>query len=101
MRAVAIPVVQHPAWIEVDLVQLAHNLCILKEMAAPARLALAVKANAYGHGLVEVGQCAQRAGIDRLCIAHWQEALALREAGIEVPILLLGAVAEQTMESLI
>jgi len=49
-----------------------------------------VKANAYGHGLFEVSQAAEKAGIARLCVARLEEALALRDAGIHAPILVLG-----------
>ena len=49
-----------------------------------------VKANAYGHGLVEISRAAVEAGVSRLCVARIEEALRLREAGIQIPILVLG-----------
>jgi len=49
-----------------------------------------VKANAYGHGLFEVAKAAEKAGIARLCVARLEEAVALRDAGILAPILVLG-----------
>lgn len=48
-----------------------------------------VKADAYGHGLVPVARALEAAGADGLCVAAFDEALALRGAGIEIPILVL------------
>lgn len=49
-----------------------------------------IKANAYGHGLVEVARTAAKAGAVRLCVARFEEALQLRQAGVESPLLVLG-----------
>lgn len=51
---------------------------------------VAVKANGYGHGAVEVAKAAIEAGINQLAVAFVDEAIELREAGINVPILILG-----------
>lgn len=48
-----------------------------------------VKGNAYGHGAIEIAQALEDAGVDGLCVATIDEALALRRAGMEVPILVL------------
>jgi alanine racemase len=49
-----------------------------------------VKANAYGHGLIEVSRAAAAAGVGRLCVARIEEALRIRDAGMDVPILVMG-----------
>ncbi|MGR5914193.1 alanine racemase [Bacillus pacificus] len=62
----------------------------------------AVKANGYGHGAVEVAKAAIEAGINQLTVAFVDEAIELREAGINVPILILGytsvAAAEEAIQ---
>ena len=57
---------------------------------ARPRICLAVKANAYGHGIVEVGRTAAGAGVECLAVATTDEAVELREAGLLLPILLYG-----------
>ncbi len=51
-----------------------------------------VKANAYGHGLVPVARHLQAQGVDQLGVAFVEEGIALRQAGIRVPILVLGGI---------
>jgi alanine racemase len=70
----------------VDLSAIKHNVELLKKTAGTKLLAV-VKADAYGHGLVPVAKAAISAGADYLGVALLEEAIALREAGIEVPIL--------------
>ncbi|HEY8525965.1 MAG TPA: alanine racemase [Acidimicrobiales bacterium] len=77
------------AWAEIDLGAVAHNVTTLRRMVAPARLCAVVKANGYGHGAAPVGRAALEAGADWLAVAQVDEAVALRDAGIEAPILLL------------
>jgi alanine racemase len=70
----------------VDLSAIKHNVELLKKTAGTKLLAV-VKADAYGHGLVPVAKAAISAGADYLGVALLEEAIALREAGIEAPIL--------------
>jgi alanine racemase len=70
----------------VDLSAIKHNVGLLKKTAGTKLLAV-VKADAYGHGLVPVAKAAISAGADYLGVALLEEAIALREAGIEAPIL--------------
>jgi len=70
----------------VDLSAIKHNVELLKRTAGTKLLAV-VKADAYGHGLVPVAKAAVSAGADYLGVALLEEAIALREAGIETPIL--------------
>lgn len=60
-----------------------------------------VKANAYGHGLVEISQRLEEKGIDSLGVAYIEEAILLRESGVKKPILVLGAVIEDQIEKYI
>jgi alanine racemase len=70
----------------VDLSAIKHNVELLKK-AAGTKLLAVVKADAYGHGLIPVAQAALSAGADYLGVALLEEAIALREAGIDAPIL--------------
>ena len=80
----------HRAWIEIDHEALVANLAAIRAMAGEARTVIAVvKANAYGHGAVEVSRTLLRHGVERLAVATLSEGLALRAAGIEAPILVL------------
>jgi alanine racemase len=74
---------------EVDLDAVAHNVCSLGELVAPAALCAVVKADGYGHGAIAVGQAALEAGAGWLGVALVEEGAVLRRAGIEAPILLL------------
>lgn len=80
-----------PCWVEVNLDNLAHNLRRLRRDLHPTtRLMAVVKADAYGHGAVEVARAALAAGADYLGVAILDEALQLRHSGIAAPILVLG-----------
>lgn len=82
--------ISRPAWIEIDLAALAHNVGVLRRVVRPeAEICAIVKANAYGHGDVEVAATALRAGATRLGVILVDEGVRLREAGITAPILLL------------
>ena len=78
-----------PTWAEVDLGAVAHNVALLVERAAPAEVCAVVKADGYGHGAVPVALAALEAGASWLAVALVEEAVVLRGAGIEAPILLL------------
>ena len=83
------------AWVEIDLAALARNVRSLKALLKPhTDLMSVVKADAYGHGAVAVAQVALEAGATWLGVATVPEGIELREAGINAPILVLGAVNE-------
>ena len=63
-----------------------HNVAMLAAIAAPARTMLAVKADAYGHGMLPVARAALEAGADSLAVLEVPAALALRADGIRVPL---------------
>jgi alanine racemase len=79
----------------VDLDAIAHNVGVLARAAAPSIVWVVVKADAYGHGAVEVARAAIDAGASGLCVALVQEGVELRRAGVSAPILLL---SEQPLE---
>jgi len=75
----------------VDLSALIHNLTHIRRHLAPDCDILAiVKANAYGHGAVEVSQTLVKHGVSRLAVASMAEGIALREAGITADMVVLG-----------
>ncbi len=78
-----------PAWAEIDLEALRHNVRFIVDRVAPAEVCAVVKADAYGHGAVEVSWAALDAGASSLAVALVEEGIELREASIDAPILLL------------
>src|SRR5690349_24414749 len=78
-----------PAWAEVDVTAIAHNVGVLRRAVAPAAVWAVVKADGYGHGAVPVARAALAAGASGLGVALVQEAAELRGAGIDAPVLLL------------
>ena len=77
----------------VNLDALAGNIRALKALTRPGTAFMAVvKADAYGHGAVEAARTTLDAGADHLAVARISEAVVLRDAGIEAPILLFGEV---------
>ena len=78
------------AEVVVDLAAIRHNVRILRDLVSvddPVQLMVVVKADAYGHGMVEVAEAARDAGADWLGVATIEEALALRAAGDRGPLL--------------
>ncbi|MCS5714828.1 alanine racemase [Herbiconiux sp. CPCC 205716] len=70
----------------IDLDAFRHNVRTLSELAKPAETMLAVKADAYGHGMVPLARAALESGASSLAVLDIPAALALREAGITAPI---------------
>ena len=80
------------AWVEIDLAALSHNVQQILSLLSPqTELMAVVKADAYGHGAVTVAQTVLQSGATWLGVATIPEGIELREAGIEAPILVLGA----------
>lgn len=80
-----------PAWAEIDLAAIRHNVKALKTLLPNGtKLCAVVKADAYGHGAAQVGPVVLEAGADCLAVAIVDEAVQLREAGIDAPILIMG-----------
>ncbi|QQY80025.1 alanine racemase [Keratinibaculum paraultunense] len=80
-----------PVWAEINLDNLIHNIKEVRRITKKDTLVTAVvKANAYGHGSVEVAKAFLENGADRLAVATLSEAIELRKADILAPILILG-----------
>jgi alanine racemase len=78
-------------WIEVDLDAVEHNVSAFKRhVGEQVEVFAVVKANAYGHGAVPVGEAALAAGATRLAVHRAIEGVELRRAGITAPILVMG-----------
>ncbi len=90
------------SYVEVDLDAIAHNIRTLKTHVGP-RVALmaVVKANAYGHGAVEVAQTALKHGAERLAVARAGEGIELRKAGITAPILAMSYTPPGDMDAVV
>ncbi len=82
-----------PTFAEIDLGCIAGNLAAIRQHVGSAEVMPVVKANAYGHGIEAVAHHLVQCGATRLGVALLEEAIALRHAGIQVPILVFGGVA--------
>lgn len=93
-------------WVEVDLDRFAANLRAVRALGGPRRdLLLVVKADAYGHGAVEIAEAAAAEGVAQLGVATLHEGIQLRQAGSRLPIIVLspllpGEIAEAVAHQL-
>jgi len=85
--------VRRPTHVEVDLARLASNLAAIRAHVGKAKVMPVLKANAYGHGLLEVARLMVSLGADYLGTAFLEEGIQLRQQGITAPILVLGSLA--------
>jgi alanine racemase len=92
LAAAGLPPLPRLAWLELDLDALATNLTILRGLAGGAPVHPVVKADAYGHGAVPISRALAAAGADGLSVATMDEALELRDAGLELPIRVMYAI---------
>ena len=90
-----------PTIAEIDLAALRHNLRQVRAAAGRAHIFATVKANAYGHGLLRCARELLTAGADSLAVAFVEEGIALRRAGIDAPILVLGGIPDGQIEHFI
>ncbi len=88
-------------WAEVSLGNLEHNYRALRSCAPDSRFLGTVKANAYGHGAVPVARRLVELGTDYLAVACLDEAVRLRRAGLEAPILILGYTAPELADEVV
>lgn len=84
-------------WVEVDLDRIQQNVSRIKQHSGFDHLYAVVKANAYGHGDINVARAALDAGADMLSVAFLDEALHLRRAIKDVPILVMGAIRPEDL----
>jgi alanine racemase len=77
-------------WLEIDLAAIRHNYRTLRNhVAAQSEIFAVIKADAYGHGAVEVARALLLEGALQFCVARVEEAAQLRSEGITAPILVL------------
>jgi alanine racemase len=86
-----------PAWVEVDLAAVTANAAHIAEVVAPSAVCAVVKADGYGHGAVPVARAAIAGGATHLGVALAEEGHELREAGVDVPVIVLSEPAPQAM----
>jgi alanine racemase len=80
------------SWVEIDVGAIKNNYFSIRRKIGPqVKLLGVVKANAYGHGIVEIGRVLEMAGVDMLGVTSLAEGKELRRAGITLPILVFGA----------
>jgi len=91
-----------PTKLEVDLNAVSFNIKTLKTLVGnKTEIMAVVKANAYGHGAIEVSRVALKSGATKIAVATWEEGAELREAQIDAPILVLGFSSEDDAEPII
>ena len=91
---------KHDVWVEVDLGALRHNLRQVRGVVGEGVGIMAVvKANGYGHGCVEPSRAFVEAGAEALAVTRIEEALPIRQAGIDSPILLLAPIQPENAEA--
>ena len=81
-----------PTYVEVNLTRLRENFAAIRRRVGGAKIMSILKANAYGHGLLEVARRVVEWGATYIGVAVLEEALLLRRAGISAPILVLGGI---------
>lgn len=87
-----------PTWAEIDGKAIQHNIANIKRLGIKKFMAV-VKANAYGHGIIEVSKICAAEQVDYLGVASLDEAILIRESGVEMPILVLGYTPVQFAET--
>jgi alanine racemase len=93
---------KYRSWVEVDLDNFIGNLKEIKRLIGPhAGFMQVVKADAYGHGAIEISNVALKNGARMLGVANADEGIQLRISGIEAPIVILGPSAEAEIEEII
>ena len=80
-----------PTWVEIDVAAFKRNLRAARKMIPDSsRLIVVLKADAYGHGALSLARLCEEERVDMLAVAILEEAIELRAAGIELPILVMG-----------
>lgn len=91
-----------PVWLEINLDAIAHNVRIIRQIVGEnTQIIAVVKANAYGHGAIEVSETLLETGVTMLGVGVVEEGVVLREAGIKAPILVCGLTTDDQLEPLV
>jgi alanine racemase len=93
--------VVRPTRADINLAHLRHNLRVLRRAAQGAQIWSVLKADGYGHGSKAVARTLERAGVDGVCVALLEEGIELRDAGICVPILVMGGYYGRALDELL
>jgi alanine racemase len=88
-----------PTCARIDLQAMVQNVRAICARVQPAQVMAVVKADGYGHGAVPAARAALQAGATQLAVALLEEALQLRQQGITAPLLVLGGLFEDQIES--
>lgn len=87
-----------PSWIEIDLSAISYNLRQVRRLTSPKiKILSLVKSDAYGHGIAEVSKQMVKDGVDYLGVASIDEAIILRKAKVDAPMLVLSPVLEKDL----
>lgn len=90
------------SWLEIDLDKIKNNIAKIKKITGPeVKFGAVVKANAYGHGLIEISKTAIEAGAEYLLVDDCNEALTLRGEFVDIPILIIGAVEKSQLPDIL
>ena len=84
-----------PTWCEIDLGALGRNFNVIRKRVKNSMVMPVIKADAYGHGIEKIGMHLERLGADRLAVAYVEEGIVLREAGVTIPIHVMGGAIER------
>lgn len=91
-----------PTWAEINLKNLAYNFRLVKKLVGPeVKILVPVKADGYGHGLVEISRRLKVLGVDYLGVASLDEGILLRRSGLTVPILVLSTVLADNIKPIL
>lgn len=88
-------------WAEIYLDQLIDNYLLIRKMIGNKKIMAVIKADAYGHGAVEVAQTLQQFGVDIFGVASVEEGIELRVAGINAKIIILSPVMDNQIDEVI
>jgi len=88
-----------PTYVEIDVDAFGRNVEAMQRRLGDTRLVAVVKADAYGHGAIELARRAARSNVPMIAVALLEEALELRTSGIEIPILVLGPMKEEQLRA--
>ena len=91
-----------PCWMEIDLAALEHNVAVLRSRLGPdKRIIAALKGDAYGHGIGPVARCMARCDVHSVATGNLRDAIAIREAGVALPILMFPGPLPKGMHQLL
>lgn len=79
-----------PSWAEIDLDALRNNVREVRRVSRGKEIIATIKADGYGHGAIDIYKTLLEEGVDRFAVAVITEAIELRKAGVEIPIIILG-----------